>query len=115
VDIAILILLGLVFWATRTRRRSVRVVIFSITGGTVIGAVVYTLGLAIVQTIRGGTAESAAAIGLWSTLGWLVDALRLGAAIGLLLGVFVGFVRILPAKRAPRTRLRSRVAAGRSR
>lgn len=112
-DYAILILLGLVYWAAKSRRRSVRVVIFSVAGGALIGAGVYPALLAIGQTLW--PAAEAGTPGWWSTLGWLVDAVRLGAAIGLLLGVFVGFVRILPPKRGPQSRVRPRVAAGRSR
>lgn len=112
-DYAILILLGLLYWASKTRRRSLRVVIFSVAGGTAIGAVVYPLGLAVFQAVwpPSGPAVS----GLWSVLGWLVDALRLGSAIGLLIGVFVGFLRVLPPRRVPRPATRPRVAAGRPR
>ncbi len=112
-DYAILILLGLVYWAAKTRRRSVRVVIFSVAGGALIGAGIYPIALAAFQAVW--PPSEAPAAGFWGLLGWLVDALRLGSAIGLLIGVFVGFLRILPAKGATRPISRPRVAAGRPR
>jgi hypothetical protein len=112
-DYAVFILLGLLYWATKTRRRSVRVVIYSVAAGTAIGAAAYPALLAIVQAIR--PPSTAGPPGVWSALGWLVDALRLGAAIGLLSGVFVGFLRILPPRRSRRPPARPRATAGRSR
>jgi hypothetical protein len=113
VDYAILILLGLLYWATKTRRRSVRVVIYSVAAGTAIGAAAYPALMAAFQAIR--PAETARPPGVWTTLGWLVDTLRLGSAIGLLAGVFVGFLRILPPRRSRPLPARPRAAAGRSR
>jgi hypothetical protein len=95
-DFLLLLVLGLLYWAVRGRRRFPRVVLAGTLIGAAIGAVVYPLGASFLMGL-GGAPRDAGRFGV--SVG--ATSLR-GASIGGLIGLCVALVRTLPPRRPRR-------------
>jgi hypothetical protein len=105
-DYGIVLVVGLVFWAIRSRRRLPRVLLLHTLLGAAVGAIVYPLLAGLVAGL--GAARDSGTFSLVPP--FRATSLR-GASLGGLIGLCVALVRILPPRRRPA----GRSPAGRSR